>query len=69
MQTDRKSYAKQLVTERTGREVEEHLRELYVERRYTDEEIGVVLGIARATVQMWRREYGISRADRKAALA
>jgi transposase-like protein len=58
-------YAEEVVRLRTGREVPELLRELYVERRHTHEEIAQALGVSRALVRVWCREYGISRADRE----
>jgi len=71
-----KSRTKSLVEAHTGRDLAEHLRDLYVARRYTDQEIAKLLSdligppaIARSTVVSWRREYGIDRTDRKAALA
>lgn len=60
-----KSHAKTLVRERTGREPEAVLRELYVERRHSQEEIASALGIHRLTVGLWLREYGITREDRQ----
>lgn len=66
MNSDGKSYAQQLVTERTGRDVAELLRELYVDKRHTQEEIARALGITRPTVTSWLREFGISRTDRLA---
>lgn len=62
----RKSYAELLVTERTGRDLEGLLRELYVEKRHSDSEIATALGIGvtRAAVQQWRAKYGITREDR-----
>lgn len=60
-----KTTVQKLVQARTGREVEEHLRELYVEKRWTDQEIAAHLGVKRTTVAGWRGQYGISRADRK----
>lgn len=59
-----KSHAQRLVEERTGRPLVEQLRELYVERRLTDGEIGRLWEVERSTVNAWRREFGISRADR-----
>lgn len=59
-----KSHAKELVRRTTGREPEDVLRELYVERRHSQEEIADALGIHRMTVGLWLREYGISRDDR-----
>jgi len=58
------THAKELVRLRTGREVEELLRELYLQQRATHEEIAVQLGITRGTVALWLAEYGIRRADR-----
>lgn len=66
---DDKSPSQQLVEARTGRDLVSHLRELYVERRFTDQEIADAWGVARSTVRTWRAEFGIDRADRKAALA
>lgn len=60
----RKGYAKEVVRLRTGREPEDVLRELYIERRHSQEEIAEALGIHRMTVSLWLREFGISRDDR-----
>lgn len=60
----RKSHAKELVRRTTGRDPEDVLRELYVERRHSQEEIAQALGIHRMTVSLWLREYGITRDDR-----
>jgi predicted transcriptional regulator len=59
----RKTHAQLLVQERTDREIEELLRELYVEKRYSDQEIATALGdtVTRAAVQQWRRRFGIER--------
>jgi transposase len=64
-----KSYAQQVVEARTGRDLQEHLRELYVERRYADREIAELLGVSRSTVRQWRKDFGIGRAERTAALS
>jgi hypothetical protein len=64
-----KSTVQRLVQLRTGRDLEEHLRELYVERRLTDQEIAGLLGVHRMTVGEWRREFGIDRSARTASLA
>ncbi len=59
------SHAKTVARLRTGREdLDELLRELYVERRFSQEEIAQHLGVHRITVGDWLKEYGISRADR-----
>ena len=61
-----KSHAKELVRRTTGREVADVLRELYVEKRHNQQEIGDALGVHRVTVGEWLREYGITRDDRPA---
>lgn len=71
MSDARKSHAKELVRERTGRDVDELLRELYVERRLTQAEIRTALeakgvSVHRLTISLWLREYGITRDDRPA---
>lgn len=66
MDTNGKSYAKELVRERTGREPEVVLRELYIDRRHSQTEIAAALGISRSAVKLWLREYGITRDDRPA---
>jgi transposase len=63
-----KSYAKEAVAARTGRDIEGLLRELYLDRRWTHQEIADHFGVSRATVVDWCTEYGISRADRTATL-
>lgn len=60
----RKTPLMRLVQERTGRDIETLLRELYVEKRHSDREIAEALGLERATVQQWRERYGISSDDR-----
>lgn len=59
-----------LVQERTNRDIEELLRDLYVEKRHSDQEIATALGegVSRANVQLWREKFGISREDRKPPL-
>lgn len=56
-----RTHAQSLVTLRTGRPVDELLRELYVERRLSQADIATELGITRVTVAMWLREFGIQR--------
>lgn len=64
MNDGRKSYAKALVTTRTGREVDDLLRELYVDKRHTQQEIAAALGVSRMVIGTWLKEYGITRDDR-----
>jgi len=59
-----KSYAQELVRKSTGRAVDELLRELYVEKKHSQEEIARALGVSRVTIAGWLAEYGISRDDR-----
>lgn len=61
---ERMSPAKKLVTTVTGKPVEDVLRELYVDKRHSQQEIADHLSISRDTVVSWLREYGISREDR-----
>lgn len=61
----RKTPLQLLVQERTGRQLEDLLLELYVAKRHTDQEIATALSteerpITRATVQMWREQLGIT---------
>lgn len=60
-----KSYAQELVRQSTGRQVDELLRELYVEKRHSQEEIARALGVSRGAIVAWLAEYGISRDDRR----
>jgi DNA-binding CsgD family transcriptional regulator len=69
MANSRKSAAQRLVQARTGRDLADHLRELYVAQRLTDQEIADQLDVARSTVRGWRNQLGIDRSERKAALA
>jgi response regulator of citrate/malate metabolism len=62
----RKSYTKDWVRASTGREVLDLLRELYIEKRHSDQEIAEAIGVSRTLVRQWRIEYGISRDDRPA---
>lgn len=59
-----KSHAQLLVQERTGREVSELLRELYVEKRHSQQEIAAALSLSRSAVRLWLDEYGITRDER-----
>ena len=60
----RKTHAMQLVEERTKRDLEGLLRELYVTKRHSQQEIGDALKVSRASVQDWLDDFGISAADR-----
>lgn len=66
MQDRIKSRAEQVVERRTGREIAELLRELYIDQRHTQEEIARAIGVHRITVNKWLAEYGITRDDRPA---
>jgi arginine repressor len=73
MPDERKSHAKELVRRATGREVDELLRELYVEKRHSQQEIAdglAALGVSlnRMTISNWLAEYGITRDDRPPAV-
>lgn len=70
MDEPRKSATLELVRERTGRDPQDLVRELYVDERHSDREIADALTarvdyrIHRATVNEWRRRWGITRDDR-----
>ena len=72
MDDNGKSPAQLLVQERTGREIGELLRDLYVEKRHSQQEIADALtkasgtSIARSTVKLWLGDLGITREDRPA---
>lgn len=66
MDADRKSHAQLRVQERTGRELPDLLRELYVDKRHSQEEIAQALNVHRMTVGEWLKDFGISRDDRPA---
>jgi uncharacterized protein YjcR len=46
--------------------IERVIRDLYIEKRHSDQEIADALGVNRVTVTKWRRRWGISRDDRPA---
>ena len=55
------THAQALVTLRTGREVPDLLREMYVERGLSQVAIAAELGVSRMTVAMWLREFNVER--------
>lgn len=59
--TPNPTHAQELVALRTGRQVPELLRDLYVVQRLSQADIADQLGISRMTVAMWLREHSISR--------
>jgi DNA invertase Pin-like site-specific DNA recombinase len=61
-----KSYAQEAVRQRIGRPIDEALRDLYIDRRHSQQEIADALGVSRMTVSVWLREFGITRDDRPA---
>lgn len=46
--------------------LEKVIRELYIDKRHSDQEIADALGVNRVTVTKWRHRWGISRDDRPA---
>lgn len=65
MQDRIKSRVEQEVSLRnSGRDVPELIRELYVEKKFSDREIAEAVGVHRVTVTNWRAEWGIAREDR-----
>lgn len=70
MQDRIKSAAEQQVQQRTGRDdIPAYLRELFVDRRWTDREVADHFGVHRVTVTNWRKEWGITPDERQAATA
>ncbi len=61
-----KSRAEQVVERRTGRDLADLLRELYVDQRHTQAEIAEALGVHRVTVNKWLADLGITRDERPA---
>jgi DNA-binding MarR family transcriptional regulator len=60
----RKTPTQRMLERSTGRDTGELLRELYVEKRHSQVEIGEALGISRGAVQQWLDQFGISRDER-----
>lgn len=69
MTREYKSWPKEAVRLRTGRDPDELIRELYVERRHTQKEIAEALGVSRSLVAKWLIELGLSRDDRPPVIA
>jgi uncharacterized protein YjcR len=44
--------------------IESVIRDLYLEKRHSDQEIAEALGVNRVTVTKWRKRWGITRDDR-----
>lgn len=44
--------------------IESVVRDLYLEKRHSDQEIAAALGVHRVTVTKWRKRWGIARDDR-----
>lgn len=66
MPSRHKSWAEAAVRERTGRDVDDLLRELYVDRRHSQQEIADAFGVSRVLISQWLAKYGITRDDRPA---
>lgn len=64
-----KSHARDAVQLRTGRDVDELLRELYVERGYNFVQIGKALGVSRELVRKWVDAAGLERPPVEDAVA
>jgi transposase-like protein len=64
----RKSHARDSVAARTGRDVDELLKELYVEKGYNFIEIGKALGVSRELVRQWVNDAGLQRPPAEAVL-
>lgn len=61
-----KSYAQEAVHSRIGRPLDQALRELYIDRRHSQQEIADALGVSRSLVREWLTDFGIHRDDRAA---
>lgn len=64
MSTERKTWSKEAVRARTGRDPDELVRELYLDKRYSQQEIAAHLGVSRSLVAKWLGEQGLGRDDR-----
>lgn len=64
----RKSHARDAVRLRTGRDPDELLRELYVERGYNYVQIGKAIGVSRELVRQWVEAAGLERPSAETAI-
>jgi transposase len=63
-----KGRVEQEVSQRNGgRDVPELVRELYIEKRFSDREIAEALQVHRVTITNWRADWGINRDERPTA--
>lgn len=69
MEMQRKTWSKEAVRLRTGRDPDDLVRELYVEKRYSQQEIATALGVSRSLVAKWLGEQGLGRDDRDPLVA
>jgi len=44
--------------------IEQVIRDLYLDKRHSDQESAEALGVNRVTVTKWRKRWGIARDDR-----
>lgn len=61
-----KSYAQEAVRGRLQKPLDQALRELYIERRHSQQEIADALGVSRTLIREWLADFGITRDDRPA---
>jgi DNA-binding XRE family transcriptional regulator len=55
------THAQELVELRMGRPIADVLRDLYVVRGLTQEQVAAEIGVTRMTAVRWLAEYGITR--------
>lgn len=69
MNAERKTWSKEAVRLRTGRDADELVKELYVEKRYSQQEIATALGVSRSLIAKWLSDQGLGRDDRDPLVA
>ena len=69
MNEERTTYSKEAVRLRTGRDPDELVKELYVEKRYSQQEIATALGVSRSLIAKWLGDQGLGRDDRDPLVA